>query len=134
MRHEGWSLGRAARMIGIQPKRVRELVPSALRKNKRGRWTATKADTLLRVLTVPGPRGQREIVINDSRTASLIGQYLNAVRRHLHRGDATALKALRGLKLVDARGKPIVLITNLRKLDELGSAGLLTYESMYSRS
>jgi hypothetical protein len=35
---------------------------------------------------------------------------------------------------VDARGKPIVLITNLRKLDELGHAGLLSFETMYTRS
>jgi hypothetical protein len=134
MRHEGLSLRRAAQIIGIEPTRVRELAGSALRKNKRGRWTATKADTLLRVLTIPGPRGEREIAIRNSRTASLIGRYLNAIRRYVHQGDAGAVKPFRSLRLVDASGKRIVLITNLRKLDELGHAGLLSFETMYARS
>lgn len=125
------SLSKVAKELGIDAKTAIRLAGRSLRKDKRGRWTATKTDTLLRVLTLPGPRGEREIPTKDSRTASQLGRYLNAVRRYVHNGDAEALKEFRRLKLVDASGRRISLVTNLRKLDELGHAGLLSFHIMY---
>jgi hypothetical protein len=105
-----------------------------LRKDKRGRWIATKRDSLLRVLRVPGPRGDREIATKDSRAAVHIARYFLAVRRHANTGDPSGLAEFRTLKLTDANGKRITLVTNLRLLIDLGHAGVLSFESLYART
>jgi hypothetical protein len=134
MRADGLSLPKAARAVGIDAKTVRRLAGPALRKDKRGRWTATKRDRLVRVLSVPGPRGSREIAVSDSRAAVHIARYFEAVRRYIHKDDASGLIEFRKLKLVDTKGKRITLVTSLRVLLQLGHAGVLSFESLYART
>jgi hypothetical protein len=134
MRADGLSLPKAARAVGTDAKTVRRLAGPALRKNKHGRWTATKRDSLLRVLTVPGARGEREIATKDSRAAVHIARYFAAVRRYINTGNASGLVEFRKLKLTDAKGKRITLVTNRRVLLDLGRAGVLSFESLYARS
>ena len=134
MRADGLSLPKAARAVGIHANTVRRLAGPALRKDKRGLWTATKRDSLLRVLTVPGSRGDREIATKDSRVAVHIARYFAAVRRYIHTADASGLVEFRKLMLTDAKGKRITLVTNLRVLLDLGNAGVLSFESLYART
>lgn len=134
MRTDGLSLAKAAQVIGTDPQTVIRLAHPALRKDKRGRWTTTKRDSLLRVLTVPSGQGSREIVVKDSRTAVQIANYFEAIRRYAGANDASVLKPFRQLRLVDAQHRPIRLVTNRRVLDELGHAGLLSFESLYART
>jgi hypothetical protein len=134
MRADGLSLPRAARAVGTDAKTVIRLAGPALRKDKRGRWKATKRDTLLRVLSLPSPRGNREIAVTNSRAAVHIARYFEAIRRYIHSGDASPLHQFRRVKLVDAKGKRIMLVTNLRALDQLGHAGVLSFESLYART
>jgi hypothetical protein len=134
MRADGLSLPKAARAVGADTKTVARLAGPALRKDTRGRWTATKRDKLLRVLSVPTARGSREIVVTDSSVAVHIARYLDAIRRYIHNGDASKIVPFRELKLVDAKGRRIRLVTNLRVLVELGHAGVLSFESLYART
>jgi hypothetical protein len=134
MRTDGMSLRQAARASAIAPTMVIRLAKSALRKNASGRYAATKRDRLLRVLNVPSARGLHEIVTRDSRTASQLGAFNAAVQKYITTGDAHALKPFRKLRLFDARGRRIPLPTNLNKLNELGHAGQLSFESMYART
>jgi hypothetical protein len=134
MRADGLSLRKAARAVGTDAKTVTRLASPALRKDRRGRWTATKRDRLLRVLTLPGSRGNREIAVRDSRAAVHIARYFEAIRRYIHTGDASGLAEFRKLKLVDTKGKRITLVTNLRVLVQLGNAGVLSFESLYART
>jgi len=134
MRLEKTTLTRTARALGTDAKTVKQLVRSSLRKDRRGRIVATTRDKHLRVLTIPGPKGAREVAVRDSRTASQLATYADAVRKYIRRGDPSALKGFLKLTLKDANGRRIRLVTNLRQLNELGHAGVLSFEMLYVRS
>lgn len=129
---EGTTFSKSARKFGRDPRKVRDLARPALRKLRNGRWGVKLHDRLLRVLPIPTRKGLREIGLNDSRQATVVGGYWNAVERYQTTGDATALRAFRGKSIIDANGKRIRLLTDLRELDRLGSAGVLSFESLYA--
>ena len=130
----GASLRRASRKFGLYPRKVSQLAGPELRKLRNGRWAARSYDHLLRVLVIPTPKGLREIGTRDSRQASKAGKYSAAVQRYLQTGDDSALAQFRGKHIVDATGKRVQLLTDLDELDRLGSAGVLSFESLYARS
>ncbi|MHB8218642.1 MAG: hypothetical protein ACYDDS_21425 [Candidatus Sulfotelmatobacter sp.] len=130
----GVSLRQAARKFGLDPRTVRRLAQPALRKLRNGRWAAKAHDRLLRVLVIPTRKGLSEIGVLDSRQASLLGKYWTAVERYRDTGDASALREFRGKYIVDAGKKRVPLLTNPRELDRLGSAGVLSFESLYARA
>jgi hypothetical protein len=134
MRSEGISLTRAAREFGLTPRIVKVRAGSALRKTKSGRYVPRPRDKLLRVLVIPGPQGQREVVVKDSVVASKIAEYSDAVQKYLRTGDSSRLKIFRRIKLLDETGKRIKLLTDLAELQRLGSAGVLSFESLYARA
>jgi len=130
----GASLTQASRKFGLDPRTVRQLARPALRKLRNGRWAARTHDHLLRVLVIPSPEGLREIGVNDSRQATRLGKYWTAVDRYLSTGDASALREFRGKYIIEASGKRVPLLTDLHELDRLGSAGVLSFESLYARA
>src|SRR5581483_1939152 len=87
MRREGISVTRAAKEYGISRKKVVDLAGSALRKQTNGRYVAKRFDKLLRVLVIPSRQGPMEIAVRDSRTASKIAAYSEAVRKFVQTGD-----------------------------------------------
>lgn len=113
-------------------KKVIELGGSALRKQKNGRYKAKSFDRLLRVLNLPG--GSKEVAVRDSRTASKLAEYSNAVHQLVDTGDQSQLRKFKRLRLKDAQGKRIKLLTDVQELTRLGSAGVLSFESLYARS
>jgi hypothetical protein len=130
----GTSLPRASRKFGLSPSMMLELGGAALRKGSNGRWVAKKHDRLLRVLVIPKRKGLSEIGTLDSRQASLLGNYWTAVDRYREIGDTSVRREFRGKYVIDANGKRIRLLTDLRALDRLESAGLLSFESFYPRT
>jgi hypothetical protein len=130
----GASRRRAAQKFGLHLGTVQQLARPALRKLRNGRWAARTHDRLLRVLVVPTHKGLREIGVRDSRQASLLGKYWTAVDRYRDTGDASPLRKFRGKHIINADGKRVRLLTNLRELDRLGSAGVLSFESLYARA
>ncbi len=131
MRSEKLSLTKASREFGLSPRAVLARAGSALRKTKSGRYVARPSDKLLRVLVIPSPQGLQEIAVRGSDVASKIAEYSDAVQTYLRTGDSSKLKKFRRLKLLDEKGKRIKLVTDLTKLQELGSAGVLSFESLY---
>ncbi len=105
-----------------------------MRKLRNGRWAAKTHDHLLRVLVIPTREGLQEVGVRDSRQSTLLGEYWNAVERYLSTGEASALRPLRGKYIIDAVGKRVPLLTDLHELDRLGSAGILSFESIYARA
>jgi hypothetical protein len=103
----------------------------ALRK-KNGKYVATKTDKLLRVVSGLTGKGKELIATRDSRQASLIGGHWAAVQRYLQTGDDSPLLRFKGWKVTDASGKRHSLLTDLKKLDRLASAGVLSFESIYA--
>jgi hypothetical protein len=134
MRGDGISLNRAAREIGISPRTVVRWAKSALRKNRAGRFVAKKTDRLMRVLKALTPEGQRDIAVTDSRQASSLAEYWDAVQKYLESGDTSGLQKFRGRLIIDATGAKVPLLTDLNELNRLGSAGVLSSESLYARS
>jgi hypothetical protein len=130
----GTSRSKAARKFGIDPHQLSELARPGLRKLRNGRWAARTHDRLLRVLVIPTGEGLREIGVRDSRQSTLLGEYWNAVDRYLSTGDASALREFREKYIIDTSGKRIPLLTDLHELDRLGSAGVLSFESIYARA
>jgi hypothetical protein len=133
MRTDGISLSRAAREFGVDPKLVTTLGRSALRKKSNGRYAAKKRDKLLRVLITLTGDGKQEIAIRDSRQASQLASYWDAVQKYLQTGDASALKKFDGKKITDASRKRFLLLTDEAELNRLGSAGVLSFETLYAR-
>jgi hypothetical protein len=134
MRSEKISLRRASMETGISPRKVVSLGRSALRKDSRGRYRAKRTDHLLRVLIIPAPDGLREVAVKDSSTASAIATYSDAVQKYLRTGEySSALLRFSWVSLKDAEGNPISFLTDKRILNRLGSAGVLSFESLYAR-
>jgi hypothetical protein len=129
----GASLRKASGKFDLDPGKVSQLARPALRKLRNGRWVAKSRDRLLRVLVIPTRKGLSEIGVNDSRQSTLIGKYWTAIDRYRDTGDASALRAFRGKYVIDAEGKRARLLTDLHELDRLGSAGVLSFESLYAR-
>lgn len=128
---EGTSLRQAAKEAALDPSVVIKLGRSALRRQRNGRYVAKKTDRLLRVLSVLDSHGRRQIAVRDSRQASSLGRYWAAVQRYLQTGDDSALQEFSKKRLVDASGKRHAFLTDLEQLDRLGSAGVLSFESLY---
>ena len=125
------TLAKAAKEFNILPSTVVELGRPALR-IRNGRYVPTKTDHLLRVLNALTVEGKKEIATRDSEQASLVGGHWAAVQRYLQTGDDSALLRFKGKKVTDAGRKRYLLLTDLKELDRLASAGVLSFESMYA--
>jgi len=134
MRQQEVSLQQASRDVNLTPQFVRSMAGQALKKQKNGRFVARRTDRLLRVLLVPQENGLHDIGLADSRQATLVGKYSNAVDDYLDTGNSSLLRKIRKTVLIDASGKRIRLIKDLHVLDRLASAGVLNFESIYART
>jgi len=134
MRADGVSLANAAREFGVDPRWVLRRGSPTLKKNTNGRYTAKKSDRLLRVLFVPTEYGTREVATRDSRQASQVAEYWSAVQKYLQTGDRSKLLKFQNKHITDADGIQVRLLTDPDELDRLGSAGVLSFESLYARS
>jgi hypothetical protein len=134
MRSTGISLKEASKRFSVSPDVVLDLIPSAFRKDRNGRYQVKPSDDLLRVLLIPSRKGLREIVVRGSRKASVVGGYWSALEKFLKRGDTAALRRLHRKTVVDANGEQIRLLTDLDELEHQASAGVLQFESIYGRT
>lgn len=134
MRSEKLSLRKAALERGISPKTVLRYAGSSLRKTSRGKYKVRASDTILRPLVIPTSDGLAEIATRDSRSASTVAEYANAVQAFLQTGDDSILQQFRGQRIIDAEGNQVPLLTDLDELERLGAAGVLSFESLYARA
>jgi hypothetical protein len=133
MRQQGISLRKAARETNVSPRTVIKRAASALRKNKSGRYTAKTSDRLVRSLMIPTPEGPQEISIRGLRAASLLGRYWVAVHKYYETGHTSDLLKFQDQSVTAVEGVKYPLLTDLDVLDRLGSAGVLSFESLYAR-
>jgi hypothetical protein len=131
MRRKRFTVTRASEEIGIDPNVVIRLGRSGLRRKSNGTYVAKKSDRLLRVLKILTPDGIQTIAIRDSRQASQLGKYWDAVQRYLQTGDTWRLKKFKGTKIIDAKRKKVSLLTDTSEINRLASAGFLSFESLY---
>ena len=81
-------------------------------KKVNGRQVVKKWDRIKRVMRVNTDGKEKSIEIRDSRTASVVGRYHNAVKQFLNTGDKTKLSKFRNKKVKDSKGKLHRLETN----------------------
>jgi hypothetical protein len=129
MRTKNLSLTAASRQVGIDPATTKRYAGRALEREGRA-YRPTPYDKLTRQLRVLTPEGQISLPIGDSRTASQISRYWNAVEHYLATGDTSQLEKFRGKFFrVQKRAYPFIVDTHL--LDELAAAGELHFEDLY---
>jgi hypothetical protein len=129
----GMSRRQATRELKLTSRQVGGFGRRAMRKLKNGRYVATAYDHLLRVVLVITPDGLLEVGTVDSREGSRAGRHSAAVHKYLQTGDASALAQFKGKHIIDAAGGRIELLTDLEELEQLGSAGVLSFETIYAR-
>ncbi|MGI0046642.1 MAG: helix-turn-helix transcriptional regulator [Nitrosotalea sp.] len=81
-----------------------------------GKWEPTKFDNISRMMIINEKGQEKSIEIKDSRIASVIGSYHNAVKMFLNTGDIAQLQKFKKKKIKDAKGKTHILETNSQEL------------------
>lgn len=130
----GLSLPKASREFGLTASQVLRHAPSAFRKLRSGRYVAKVTDRLLRILIIPSKKGLIEIALRDSRQASLIGEYWVAVDRYLGPANDPGINRFKRVRIIDASGRRVRLLTDPDELLRQASAGNFRFESMYGRT
>lgn len=135
MRSDNLSASGAAHATGISPRVLIHRGRSGLQKLENGRCGARPYDDFPRVvIVISESKGPIEIATRDSREASKAGRHSAAVQRYLETGDDSALRRFKGKHIIEAEGNRVALLTDTDDLDRLGSAGELSFESLYARS
>ncbi len=134
MRSQGLSLYAAAKEVAVDPRTVVRWAKPALRKQKSGRYVAKRSDQMLRVLLLPSEAGAKEVAVRGSRAASEVAKYWTAVHEYLSTGDSSGLASFDGETVPLATGSTAAFLTDLESLEVLGSAGVLSFESLYAKS
>jgi hypothetical protein len=130
----GMSLNKASKETGLSSRTVIRLAGSTATKGANGRYSVKTTDNLLRILKVPTADGIHEIGVRGTRHASQLGTYWAGLNKYLTTGDSIALDKFNGKTVKDDSGNLIPLLTDHATLKRLGSAGVLSFESLYARS
>jgi len=115
----------------ISREAVQRYTGTALSKHK-GRLVAKPYDRLLRVMWFPTERGLIPLEIHDSRSATRLAEYDNAVKRYQLTGDEGALRRFRG-KAIRSGKRSYPFITDPTILERLAYAGELHFDSIYEQ-
>jgi len=134
MRTEKVSLSVASAEHRISPATVKRHAGSNLRKTSKGTYKARASDSMLRILVLPQDGKMAEVATRDSRSATIVAEYSNAMHQFLSTGDTDELMKYEGMFIIDAQGNRVALLTDLTELERLGSAGVLSYQSLYARA
>jgi hypothetical protein len=131
MRRDGTPLRTAAKLEYTDPATVMRYADRALKqRSKGGPHRVRQYDRLARRMAFLSPSGEETVVtVRDSRTATKIGQHMNAVQQFLN-GDESALAPFRG-KSFRAGGVKHKFLTDVAILRRLGEADVLAIEGVY---
>jgi len=130
MRSDGLSLSEAAKQTGTTVNAIKRHAGTALEQTTGGRYRAKTSDRLVRSVRFPTETGSIGLDVKDSRSASRIAFYWNAVKKYMESGDASGLRRFRGKVVrVNKRGHPF--ITDTKILDRLADAGELGFDDLY---
>lgn len=88
-------------------------------KKVNGRWVAKKYDKIPRVIKVNENGKQVSFEISDSRIASSIGRYHNAVREFLNTGNADKLSKFKYKKIKDRESNYHKFETDLQSIIDI---------------
>jgi hypothetical protein len=129
MRRLGLPASAAAKAENTTLASIKRYAATALRKDRQGHYRATPHDRIPRTLAFLTPSDEVPITVRDSRVATLIAEYKNAVRAAL-RGDPSGLAKFEG-KSVTADGVTYPFITDMKLLEQIGQADAVAVEGLY---
>lgn len=136
MRRTGLNLRPAIRMFNrenpgtrITARTAKKYIQPALKK-KRGKWVSKERDRLVRVMRFLTKEGVVLLEVRDSRSASLIAHYWNAVHEYLTTGSTSQLSQFQN-KYVTSRRIQYRFITDPEVLSQLWDYGELRFETIY---
>ena len=129
-RHPELSLTIAAKRSGTTLKTIRRYADPTLR-IRSGRLDVAPTDKIVRELRFLDAKGQIEITVRNSRDASRVARYSNAVRRYVIFGDDGQLQKFKG-KSIRAGGKSFEFVTDPVLLNRLARAGEISFMDIYS--
>lgn len=127
----GKTLTQATKDAKTTPNAIKRYAGSALTKAPSGRVSAKPSDRLERMLNVPTAAGPVPLPVRDSRTATRLGRYWNAVQDYLETGSSAGLRSFRS-KGVTIQKHYYPLITDPTTLDRLADGGLLHFSDLYT--
>jgi hypothetical protein len=133
LRHmlRGDSLHDAAAAAHVAPERLRNyFAQSGFARKERGRWVFDRDQIVRRMLLYSDGRA-RIIQVRGSESASLIGRYMNAVKRFLRTNDATNLDPFRDDIVTDIRRRKHRLETRPNVLYAIDGQGPEPFEQVY---
>jgi hypothetical protein len=119
VRRNDLSLTNASRELHTSPKTVVKNT-NAFKKLK-GKWIAKSQDRISRIMSIYENGKQERIEVRDSRIASKIGKYNNAVKQFLTTGNTEILKEF-NKPIKDAKGNLHYFETDPDKLTEIMEA------------
>jgi len=131
MRRFDESLPQAAKEEKTTKNAVLKWAGSALRKNARGQYVATKSDRLYREIKMLTPDGIAFVRVTDSRTATRVAKHWNALKRYGLTGDKTRLREFHR-QSIRAMKRTYVFVTDTRTIDRLIHAGEVSIEDLYN--
>lgn len=124
MRREGLTRNAAAKRVGTDPGTILRYVGTALERNgARGRYVAKPYDRIPRTIQHYVPGGSAWVTVTSSRTASMIADYRNALRRYGGEPDESILNPFRNKKF-RAGGKTYEFITDATEIQRLLQSGV----------
>ena len=115
----------AAALEGTTPEAMFFHVRPALERSG-GRWRATKADRILRAMTVISDGKVVEVDVRGSRKASELSRYYSAVRRFVDTGRDDDLRKFQGKKVAG-----VAYETDLDVIEMMGARSALPSDSIY---
>ncbi len=131
MRREKISLRMASKLEGTTPETVHKYAAPALKRaGARGIFQATKFDRLQRDVNFLTHDGYQQVTVYDSRIASTISQYMNALRNYLNDRRPSDLAKFVG-KSFEVNGEKFTFITDPVVLNRLADAGVPYTDGFY---
>jgi hypothetical protein len=125
------SLSAAARAVGTTPDAVRRYAGSALTRGASGRYEAKASDRLYRKMKFLDANGTRAVEPANSREASKLGRYWDALEHYLRTGDDHQLRRFRRQLLRTRDKTSLPFLTDLDTINYLARAGELSFEDLY---
>lgn len=128
---DAMSVAEAARTVGIAPERLRRALAESQFAGKRGgRWVIAQ-DQLERDELIYTKGRARVITVRGPEPASLIGRYMNAVRKFLTTNNVDVLEPFRDAIVTDRRRRRHPLETRPNTLYQIANSGSPSFEQIY---
>lgn len=124
------SIAEAARKAGIQPSKLRAYAIKKKLLAKRGKRWVVQKDIPRKVLIYSDGR-EHAITVSKFKSASLIGEYMAAVRWFVQTNDLRHLEPFAGKSVKDISGTRFPLETRPNVLHRLASSGGDSFEQIY---